>query len=129
VDDDIQVLESFSRILELGGYSVTAVSSGRAALAAIQATYFDLVVLDLSMPEPDGFDILRFAHSKMPALKLLAVSRAMHGVALEAAKALGATATLDKLFAPDLLLAAVGQLLQTSYDAQVTSPSDCVPLT
>ena len=128
VDDDTTILESFSKILALGGYSVATVSSGKEALAAIQAGPFDLVILDLSMPEPDGFDVLRFTHSKMPALKLLAISRAMHGVVLDAAKALGATATLDKLLAPDLLLTIVSQLLEESIDdPALPSPSDCVP--
>jgi signal transduction histidine kinase/DNA-binding response OmpR family regulator len=44
------------RILEKRGYSVTVAANGRAAFEAFQAEAFDLVLMDLQMPEMDGFE-------------------------------------------------------------------------
>jgi len=50
------------------------------------------------MSEPDGFDFLKTGRSKFPYLRILVISRYLRGALLEAAKLLGATATLEKLF-------------------------------
>ena len=44
------------RLLEKRGYSITVVGDGRAALAALEKSSFDLVLMDLQMPEMDGLD-------------------------------------------------------------------------
>jgi PAS domain S-box-containing protein len=45
-----------TRLLEKRGYSVAVVQDGQAALAAIQQECFDLVLMDVQMPEMDGFE-------------------------------------------------------------------------
>ena len=45
-----------SRILEILGHQVTVVSNGREALSAAKAGRFDLIVMDVQMPEMDGFE-------------------------------------------------------------------------
>jgi PAS domain S-box-containing protein len=45
-----------SRILEILGHQVTVVSNGREALSAARAGRFDLIVMDVQMPEMDGFE-------------------------------------------------------------------------
>ncbi len=83
VDDDRQVLLYMKRALEKSGYAVTATTSGKRAVAIIQERLPDLLILDLNMPEPDGFEVLKTERSK-------------HGALLEAAEILGAVATLEK---------------------------------
>ena len=58
VDDEPMVLEVVTTYLERDGYQVTTASSGAEAIAAISGTRPDLVVLDVMLPEIDGFDIL-----------------------------------------------------------------------
>jgi CheY-like chemotaxis protein len=55
VDDDRQVISYLQGALEQSGYSVTVLTSGHQALASIQASLPDLMILDLNMPKPDGF--------------------------------------------------------------------------
>lgn len=111
VDDDPQVLSLFGRILEKGGYSVRLVSSGNRFLEALGEEPFDLVVMDLSMPQPDGFELLKRLKTEMPGLKVLAVSGYLPGSLLRAAGLLGAAFTLAKADAPKKLLESVQRLL------------------
>ncbi|MGH3008735.1 MAG: response regulator transcription factor [Gaiellaceae bacterium] len=55
-DDDIRLL--VEKLLDGAGYSVESAADGRAALRAFHARPADLVVLDVSMPELDGFETL-----------------------------------------------------------------------
>jgi CheY-like chemotaxis protein len=114
VDDNPDDRTLFKRILEKAGYSVVESSSGREALAAVAKTRFALMTLDLSMPDMDGFEVLRAVRSKQPELNIVVVSGLMHGGVLESAKSLGAEATLDKNLAADLLLPLVCDLLKNS---------------
>jgi CheY-like chemotaxis protein len=111
VDDDPQVLGLFTDILSEGGYDVLAVASGKAAMQAIQHDPVDLLVLDLSMPEPDGFEMLKVLRATKPDLKILVISGFIQGILLRAAQLVGATATLNKTDAPELLLPTVRDLL------------------
>jgi CheY-like chemotaxis protein len=112
VDDDPRILKLFSQILTNGGYEVRAESSSRKALEALDgANSFDLVVLDLSMPTPDGFDVLKSVRARRPGMRVLVVSGYLGGALLEAAELLGATASLNKTDAPKMLLPTVSQLL------------------
>jgi CheY-like chemotaxis protein len=113
VDDDAQVLKLFSKILVSGGYSVRTENSGARAIEALDdGKPVDLMVLDLSMPERDGFDILRVLQKERPGLRVLVTSGAMGGVLLKASRFLGATAILNKTDAPKMLLETVNRLLQ-----------------
>lgn len=60
VDDDYTSLQAAVNLLRLEGYSVTAVTSGKAALERIQQTAdYELVILDVMMPELSGYEVCR----------------------------------------------------------------------
>lgn len=114
VDDDPDDRRLLRGILEGNGYSVGEASSGKEALDSILNTRFDLIVLDLTMPEMDGLEVLRAAkHLPMPkVIAVTGMAPVFSGRMLEAAKLLGATATLDKDRAQDLLVSRVRELLR-----------------
>ncbi|MGB9723458.1 MAG: response regulator, partial [Chloroflexia bacterium] len=59
IDDDVEALDWMSRLLEKeGGYQVRATSTGQEGLQAIREGRPDLIILDLLMPEMDGFEVL-----------------------------------------------------------------------
>lgn len=112
VDDDPQVLKLFGRILVKAGYTVRLAPSGERALSEIRDARFDLVVLDLSMPEIDGFDLLKEFRTRLPELRIIVVSGYLDGALLEAAGFLGAKGTLAKTDAPTKLLETVREIFE-----------------
>jgi len=59
VDDDKNILESVSMLLEQEGYHVRSFSDPAAALTALTTTPPDLAILDIKMPRMDGLELLR----------------------------------------------------------------------
>ena len=112
VDDNSDHRKGFRILLESGGYTVVECNSGKEALTALDKTTFDLMTLDLSMPDVDGFEVLRLVRSKHPDLKIVVISGFLQASMNQAAKMLGAAVTLDKNVAADLLLTVVHGLLK-----------------
>ena len=59
VDDDTDVLEALTMILERRGYQVITAQDGIEGLACLKAEKPDLMILDLLMPKMDGFGVLK----------------------------------------------------------------------
>ena len=111
VDNDVQIRRLCRAALEETGNFVKESSNGKEALAATKETSFDLIVLDLSMPDMDGIEFLMAVRAELPTLKIIVMSGFMGGTMLPAAKLLGGTATLAKPFSPDLLLSVVDKVM------------------
>ncbi len=58
VDDHEQIRSSLKRALEFEGYDVATAGSGGRALDLLATAVFDLVLLDVNMPDMDGFSVL-----------------------------------------------------------------------
>ncbi|KQV35911.1 MULTISPECIES: response regulator transcription factor [unclassified Rhizobium] len=59
VEDNATLSEGLSAILRSSGYAVDAVADGASANAVLATENFDLVILDLTLPEMDGLEVLR----------------------------------------------------------------------
>ena len=57
VEDEENLHEALKLNLELEGYDVTSSYDGANALKAVQAEYFDLIILDVMLPEMDGINV------------------------------------------------------------------------
>jgi len=77
VDDDPDICMIVKDNLEIDGYSVTSVSSGKDALDTFRSTIPALVILDLSLPDTDGLQLCRFMRncSQVPIIILTARDR------------------------------------------------------
>jgi threonine synthase len=58
VDDEPAALDFIRAALEPAGFTVKTVPGGREAVAAARSELFDLIVLDLVMPDVDGFEVI-----------------------------------------------------------------------
>ena len=59
VDDDIHVTDLLGKVLSAEGYETIAVNESSTAIEVAVSTNPDLVILDLMMPQPDGFKVCR----------------------------------------------------------------------
>ncbi len=74
VDDDRKIVDSIRIYFERAGFVVAAAYDGREAMRDARANQYDLVILDLMMPEIDGLDVCRLlrAESSIPIIMLTA---------------------------------------------------------
>jgi len=72
IDDDQAILKLLKRILELEGYSVILVDNGKLALDLWEENTPNLVILDIKMPDLDGFQVLKLIRqrSNVPVIML-----------------------------------------------------------
>jgi two-component system response regulator MprA len=112
VDDDAPVRRMLERTFAAAGYSVTAAGDGGSALAAVERSVPDVVVLDVAMPGVDGLSVCRRLRARGLAVPILLLTArdavADRVVGLDA----GADDYLVKPFATDELLARVRALLR-----------------
>lgn len=75
VEDEENLHESLKLNLELEGYQVTSAFDGVQAMKAVQNEYFDLIIMDVMIPEVDGFSVtqnIRLTNTEVPILILSA---------------------------------------------------------
>jgi two-component system KDP operon response regulator KdpE len=111
VDDEPRILDSVRMNLELEGYQVFEATNGQEALDEVRRRLPDLVVMDVMMPEMDGFEALRelrrFSQVPVVLLTVKADERdVMHGLDL------GADDYVAKPFSPGVLLSRIKAVLR-----------------
>ncbi len=74
VDDSVPVARSTAKLLELFGAVAVTAHSGADALRRLELADFDLLVVDLGLPDLDGREVLRRARQRRPAQAALFVS-------------------------------------------------------
>lgn len=111
VDDEPQIHRFLKPGLTAGGYKVSGVETGKAAVKAIAATAPDIVILDLGLPDMDGKEVIREvrAWSKVPIIVLSARDRESEKIA---ALDLGADDYVNKPFGIGELLARIRTALR-----------------
>lgn len=71
VEDDRELQQLFSHVLQKNGYAVNGVANGREALDALGSDYYDLILTDIMMPVMDGYalvDKLRRSGNQTPVM-------------------------------------------------------------
>jgi DNA-binding NtrC family response regulator len=112
VDDEEIIIRSCMRILAAGEWQVDAVQSGFEALQKIEENHYDVVILDIMMPQIDGVEVLRRVKEAHPDVDVIMITGLSEiGTAVQSMK-LGAFDYLAKPFDPDELRLAVERALE-----------------
>ena len=116
VDDDDAVRMMLKKMLETEAYDVITAENGIQALLSLQEQLPDVVILDIIMPEKEGFETIVELRRDYPIIKIIAISGGGSIGAtnyLKLAKTLGAHLTIEKPIRLAELMAAVKQLVST----------------
>jgi phosphoserine phosphatase RsbU/P len=113
VDDDPGILRAVSRILAQH-YDVTTAAGGAEALRAVETFSPDLAVLDVRMPEINGFDLMRRLHAVVPDIDVILMTGDAEEPDAHLVQAIdaGAFYFIQKPFERQVLLALAGRCLE-----------------
>ena len=121
VDDDPDILETLTLILESNDYKVTTARDGVDALAKVKAEKPDLMILDLLMPKMDGFAVCKelqdarwSKYRDMPIVILTSVREeaSRRRYELETGLQLNVDDYVEKPVSPEMLLEIAGRITQ-----------------
>lgn len=107
VDDDPIVIASCRKVLQPEGIATHCVTSVPEALKALNEREYDLLLVDVKMPEYDGFHLMRLARKGLPLLPMVVMSGFPTQETMSMSAEAGASIFLPKPFTPEELLEAV----------------------
>lgn len=109
VEDDPDVIEAATALLEEGGFTIEVAETGAASLDAIERSVPDAVLLDLGLPDQNGFSVYRKIAARWPALPVIFASG--HVAESRVADDIGGrTAVLTKPYGLEELAAALARV-------------------
>ena len=117
VDDDPMVCTTIEVCLTRKGFEVTVADGGEAGMRALEASDFDVMLIDVFMPHMRGFELVRMFHERRPDVPVVAMSGYAFANAerapdfLRMTIELGAACCLRKPFTQDALLTVVNQCI------------------
>jgi DNA-binding response OmpR family regulator len=121
VDDDPDILDAITMILESQGYQVSTARDGIEGLATLKAENPDLMILDLMMPKMDGFAVCKELQdprwSKFKDIPILILTSVREEASrrryeLETGLELDVDDYIEKPMSPDILLERVSRLIK-----------------
>nr|MDD6336557.1 response regulator transcription factor [bacterium] len=117
VEDDPGIIRNLSRLLEQEGYSVMAVTGQKSALHALEGEGFDLLLLDVSLPDGSGYAVCTAA-KKQGDLPVIFLTASDDELSVVTGLDLGADDYIAKPFRPMELLSRIKSVLRRSGRAQ-----------
>lgn len=110
VDDDDSVRRALARVLRSASFEVSSHSSGVELLEVIGSANYDCIILDLHMPNLNGFDVLRHFARTQYLCPVIAVTGHDSPRARAECLALGAAKYLPKPLDDEVLVAEISQV-------------------
>jgi two-component system OmpR family response regulator len=119
-EDEPNIVESLSFLMERAGFDVTVVTDGRQAMETALAQTPTVLVLDVMLPEMDGYEVLRQlrADSRTITLPVLMLTAKGQREDREAALELGANQFITKPFSNSEIIGAIEELAEAQTNAQ-----------
>ena len=79
VDDEVEIREGLELLLNTEGYTTSSAETGEAGLALLDEKPFDLLLLDVSLPDRNGLDLLREIRRRDPNLAVVLITAYFRG--------------------------------------------------
>ncbi|EFK12343.1 response regulator receiver domain protein [delta proteobacterium NaphS2] len=107
IDNEGVICDACDLVLTERGHCVDYAKTGKAGLLSVERVQYDLVLLDIKLPDMDGMEILKIAKDRRPEMPVIIMTGySTLSSAVQATK-LGAAVYLSKPFTEDELLEAV----------------------
>lgn len=114
IDDETEIRESLEQLLQLEGYKAETASTGEEGLKRVENGLFDLVLLDINLPDHNGLDLLQTIKRESPELGVIMITAyASTQMAFQASKQ-GADSYVTKPWDNDKLLLEIRNALDKS---------------
>lgn len=129
VDDEPGARESVKSIFEDLGYQVALASNGQEAVKKVESKHYDVILMDIGMPEMNGFEACRRIVESDPSAKVVIVTgREVNQCARQALMA-GAFSLLTKPVEPEDMISLVDSLVGSTDDGALgfNEPRDAIP--
>ena len=122
IEDEDAIRDAITYTLQAAGYQVTGVATGRHGLAAARQEHFDLIIIDLLLPDIPGTDLTRQLRTDggSDGLHILAITAQSAAGARDLALSAGADHFMTKPFA-------MSQLLEQARALTASRPPDAMP--
>ncbi len=112
VDDEAEIREGLEALLSSEGYAVICAETGDAGIAKLEEQPFDLILLDVSLPDRNGLEVLREIRHRDPYLSVVLITAYGSIDMARAAFKSGAQDYITKPWSNDELLAQVAQAVE-----------------
>lgn len=111
VDDDAMNLRMAEFILTKKGYEVVKATGASEALEVLAGTAFDLILLDIEMPQVDGFEAYGQIREQGVTTPIMFLSASTEDEVIQKAMDMGAADYIKKPFVADVIYEQVGKVL------------------
>ncbi|MCA8830015.1 response regulator transcription factor [Hymenobacter pini] len=114
VDDEPNIVMSLEFLMRKSGYQVSIARNGTEALTAVDATAFDVVLLDIMMPDVDGYAVCRHIRQRpdRAGTRVIFLSAKSKEADVQKGYEVGADMYIPKPFSTRQLMTTVKNLLQ-----------------
>ncbi|NOZ68545.1 MAG: sigma-54-dependent Fis family transcriptional regulator [Deferribacteres bacterium] len=112
IDDEAIVRRSCERTLQPEGFDTKVSASGKEGIELLEKEPFDLVLLDLKMPDMDGIEVLKKIKAAWPETKVVIITGYSTVETAVKTLKLGAHNYIEKPFTPDTLVNAVKEVFE-----------------
>jgi DNA-binding NtrC family response regulator len=116
IDDDEAIRSVLTILLSQKDHQVMTAQDGRRGLKALESGHFDLLIVDIFMPEMDGLEAIRVVRKSKPELPIIVISGSAGASTpdfLDMATKLGAIESIQKPFRPNTLFEVVEKCLHS----------------
>ena len=118
VEDDENIRQTFSAILQERGYTTETAKNGQEAIQKSRTTFFNLALLDIKLPDMDGTKLLTKMHEDLPKMvKIMVTGYPSRENAMEALNQ-GADAYIIKPVKQEKLIALIEERLQKQSQSE-----------